>query len=179
MSTAKQVSALMSALYERDQERITELLAEGPVLDLFECAALGRTAELPREAELSKLAPDGFSALHLACFFAHAETARELTSRGADVDAVADNASHVQPLHSAAAARSAEVVTLLLEHGAPPDAAQHGGWTALHAAAMHGDVPMARTLLAHGADPDLAADDGHSARSLAADKPEWAALLEG
>ena len=179
MSAAKQVSALMSALYERDEARIGQLLTLGTVLDLHECAALGRTSELPEKTEISKLAADGFSALHLACFFGHAETARELIARGADVDVVADNASRVRPLHSAAAARSAEVVALLLEHGATPDATQHGGWTALHAAAMHGDVPMARALLSRGADPDLTAGDGQSARSLASDKPELKALLEG
>ncbi len=178
MSTDKQVSELMSALYQRDKARVDELLAEDPTLDLFECAALGRTAELPYVTEVSERAPDGFSALHLACFFAHAETARELIARGADVNAIADNPTRVQPLHSAAAGQSAEIVALLLDHGATPDARQHGGWTALHAAAMNGDVQMARALLKHGADPDLAADDGQTVRSLVEDKPELKALLD-
>ncbi len=177
MSTDKQVSELMSALYQRDRARVDELLAEDPTLDLFECAALGRTAELPDDAGVADRASDGFTALHLACFFAHAETARELIARGADVNAAADNPSRVQPLHSAAAGQSAEIVALLLDHGATPDARRHGGWTALHAAAMNGDAQMARVLLEHGADPDLATDDGQTVRSLAEDKPELKELL--
>ena len=177
MSDDKEVSELLSALYQRDQARVDSLLAEGPTLDLFECAALGRTAELPDHAEVSKRAADGFSALHLACFFGHTETARELIARGADVNAAADNLSGVRPLHSAAAGKSAEIVVLLLEHGATADARQHGGWTALHAAAMHGDTQMVRALLEHGADPDLAADDGKTGRSLAEDKPGLRELL--
>ena len=177
MSDDKQVSELMSAIYQRDQARVDELLAEAPTLDLFECAALGRTAELPDDAGVADRASDGFTALHLACFFAHAETARELIARGADVNAAADNPSRVQPLHSAAAGQSAEIVALLLDHGATPDARQHGGWTALHAAAMNDDVPMARALLEHAADPDLAADDGQTVRTMAEDKPELKELL--
>ena len=59
----------------------------------------------------------------------------------------------VQPLHAATAARNAEVVTLLLEAGADPDARQHGGWTPLAAARHAGQDAIADILLAHGADP--------------------------
>ena len=178
MNDDEQVSELMTALYQRDRARVDELLAEAPTLDLFECAALGRTAEFPDDFGVSDRASDGFTALHLACFFGHAETARELVARGADVNAAADNPSRVQPLHSAAAGQSAEIVALLLDRGATPDARQHGGWTALHAAAMNGDTQMARALLEHGADPDLAADDGQTVRSLAEDKPGLKELLD-
>ena len=179
MSTGKQVSELMNALYQRDGKRVDELLAEDPALDLFECAALGRTADLADAIDVSQRAADGFTALHLACFFAHPETTRELISRGADVNAVAENPTRVLPLHSAAAARSAEIVALLLTHGATVDVQQHGGWMALHAAAMHGDLAMAQALLRGGADPDLGADDGQTMRSLVEDKPELKALIAG
>ena len=178
MSTDKNVSELMSALYGRDRTRIDDLLAGNPSLDLFECAALGRTAELPEDARITALSSDGFTALHLASFFSHVEMARELIERGADVNATAANPSRVQPLHSAAAGQSTQIIALLLDHGARPDARQHGGWTALHAAAKSGDAEMARALLAHGADPESAADDGQTARSLAAGRPELMELFD-
>ena len=56
--------------------------------------------------------------------------------------AVANNPMQVTPLHSAAAARNLAIVRALLEHGAPVNARQQKGWTALHAAAQHGDKPM-------------------------------------
>ncbi|MFT7679371.1 MAG: ankyrin repeat protein [Planctomycetota bacterium] len=171
MSTAKHVSELMNALYQRDQSRIEELLAGDPELSSFERAALGRALDPPTSGALKDRSADGFSCLHLACFFGHVDSARTLITHGADVNAPADNPSQVQPLHSAAAARSVAIVSLLLEHGAQPNARQHGGWTALHAACMHADEPMVRTLLEHGADLDQAADDGQTARSMAADKP--------
>ena len=179
MSQDAQVSELMGALYRRDRDRVDELLAAGPSLDPFECAALGRTDELPADLDLGARSPDGFTLLHLACFFGHADTVRTLLERGADVEAQAANESSVRPLHSAAAAPSAEIVALLLEHGATPDARQNGGWTALHAAAMHGDEPMARALLQRGADPGLAADDGRTAITLAEGRTPLLELLQG
>ena len=55
------------------------------------------------------------------------------------------------PLHAAAAGKHADIVKLLIDHGASVNARQHGGWTALHAAAQNGDVAMAAILIAAGA----------------------------
>jgi len=154
------VSELMNALYQRQADEVDRLLAADPELDLFEAAALGRTERLAElAADVGARAPDGFSALHLACFFGQLEAARLLIERGAEVNLSADNPTQVFPLHSAAAGRSVEIVSLLLEHGAEANARQHGGWTALQAAVMHDDAAMAGILLDGGANPDQAADD--------------------
>ena len=155
MSDKPQVSDLLTALYHRD-----------------EAAALGRTERVAQllDAEpgtSGELAPDGFTALHLACFFGRADVATMLIERGAAVDAVAANSSRVQPLHSAAAARNEPIVASLLAAGADPDATQAGGWTALHAAAHHGDAAIAARLLGAGAARAPRSEDGKTPADLA------------
>ena len=63
----------------------------------------------------------------------------------------------------------AEIVRLLLAAGAPVDAPDEDGLTALAWAARTrwGNAEIAAALLAAGADPDRAAKDGQTPRSLA------------
>lgn len=57
------------------------------------------------------------------------------------------------PLIEAARYGDAELVIMLLNHGADPNARQPGsGTTALHHMAYRGDIETVKTLLAHGAD---------------------------
>ena len=169
------VSALMMTLYHRRSDMADLLLQSGLELDVFEAAALGRVKRVSQLIDadstlVNAWAPDGFSTVHLAAFFAQAETARLLITRGANVAAVAKNDMMVQPLHSAAAGGSVEVVTLLLDAGAPVNAKQQAGFTALQAAALSNMLDMARVLLDHGADPELCADDGKDAVAMALSK---------
>ena len=167
------VSVLLHAAYHRQADAARLLREASTGLDLFEAAAFG---DAPRLQELittdaesvRRVSGDGFTALHLAAFFARSEAARILLDAGADPAAEAGNPSRVTPLHSAAAARDAVLVELLLKRGAHADAVQHGGWTALHSAAKHGDTALVEALLAHGADPAQAADDGRLPADLAA-----------
>ena len=178
------VSAILRAQYRRRGRALSALLAAAHSLDLFEAAAVGRLA---RVAELTAANPaavharsaDGFTALHLACFFHHPATAALLVEAGADVRAVAVNPMKVTPLHSAVAVHAHEIAALLLDRGADPDAAQTGGFTPLHSAAHTGDLEMIDLLLAHGADPGKRTDDGRTALDFAqADNhPEAAARL--
>src|SRR5581483_8737948 len=80
---------------------------------------------------------------------------------------VARNAMQVTPLHSAAAAHSAEIVRLLVENGAPANSRQQGGWTALHEAAQIGDREMVKTLIEYGADRSVRSDDGRTPAQMA------------
>ncbi|HVF13954.1 MAG TPA: ankyrin repeat domain-containing protein [Acidimicrobiales bacterium] len=154
--SATGVSALLWARYRGQSEMVDALLAADPSLDVFDAAALGR---LPRLAELIDEDPgqanawsaDGFTPVGLAAFFGRPDAVKYLIGRGADVHAVARNPMRVQPLHAAAAARSAEAVRLILEAGADPDAQQQKGFTALMAARVHGDDEIIQLLLAHGA----------------------------
>ncbi len=169
----KGVSALMSALYRGRQDMVAVLLGVEPDLDVFEASALGNVPRLEQiiRSDPSKsnvFSADGFTPLHLACFFRQEGSARLLLNSGADPSAIAKNNMRVQPLHSAAAARQRHIAEMLLHAGASVNAKQHGGWTALHAAAQHGDVETAELLLEYGADPSLANDDGRAPADLAA-----------
>jgi uncharacterized protein len=166
------LSAIMIAMYHRQSQALELLLAAKPELNLFEAAAAGRTDRIAHllqtdPALASQYSPDGFTALHLASFFAHEPVATLLIEGGADVTAVAKNPMKVMPLHSAVTGRNLAIVRALLEHGAPVNARQQQGWTPLHAAAQSGDVAMIELLLQYGADPRLANDDATTAVELA------------
>jgi uncharacterized protein len=178
------VSLLMHSLY-RGRRDLAELIASNKKsLDIFEAAALGRPDRVKqclRDASaINARSKDGFTALHFACFFGQPEAARLLIESGAAVDAVAANPTQVMPLHSAASARNLEAARLLLEHRAPVNSRQQGGWVPIHAAAQNGDRPMVELLLKHHADPKLANDEGKTPAMVATEKghEEIAALLE-
>jgi len=164
-------SLILMALYTRKPEE-AERLATGAELNIWEAAALGRderVGELLREdRSLSNAwSPDGFTPVGLAAFFGHASTARILVDADADVGAVARNEMKVQPLHAAAAAKEIDIVRMLLDRGADPNARQQVGYTPLMECARGGRDDMVSLLLAHGADPTLRTDDGKSASDLA------------
>ncbi len=169
------VSALLHARYCNREELVDELLKANPELDIFEASALNkrnRTAELlsldPQQAKAYSL--DGYTALHLACFFGHPNLAEMLLRYGADPNARSRNAMSVMPLHSAAAACKQRSVEWLVEYGADVNATQQGGWTALHEAARQGNIEMAEYLLSKGADPNKKSGDGKVPADLANEK---------
>jgi ankyrin repeat protein len=178
------VSLLMHSLY-RGRRDLAELIAgKKKSLDIFEAASLARLDRLHQclgdPGAINSRSKDGFTALHFACFFGQADSARVLIESGAAVDAVSHNAMQVMPLHSAASARNLEAARLLLEHGAPVDARQQGGWVPIHAAAQNADRPMVELLLKHRADPKLANNEGKTAAMVAREKghEEIAAIVE-
>ena len=160
------LTPLMSALYLGKGDVVDALLTREPELDIYEAAALGRVADLRRLVGRSKRrastpSTDGFTPLHLACFFGQTEAAEFLLDRGADIEARSRNVrlSGVTPLHSAVAGAQTGVALLLLERGADPNATQPGGWTPLHQAAAIGDLELCKALLAAGAARAAMADD--------------------
>jgi ankyrin repeat protein len=159
------------AAYHGRPDIVEALLRPAPTMDLVEASTVGRSERvaelLASGADPAARSPDGFTPLHLAAFFGHAETARLLISAGAPVDAVSANPLAVHPLNSAAAGRHADVVAVLLQAGADPDASDASGFRPLHAAAQNGDLDSVTLLLEAGADPGIAAADGSTAADLA------------
>ncbi len=165
---------LMIAQYHRRSDLVELLAAASGELGLFDAAAVGRAARVAELLDgdrslIEARSADGFTALHYAAYFGHADTARLLLASGAVVAAVADNPMQVQPLHAAVSNRHRDVARLLVEAGAPVDARQQEGWSPLQGAVHNGDVEMTRLLLAAGADPKQHNDAGKSAIGLAAD----------
>ena len=166
------VSALMQARYEGRREIVDLLRPAAGALDVFEAATLGDLSRLSvllaNDPGLAQaFSGDGFTALHLAAFFAQPDAAAELLRSGADPNAVAKNAMKVAVINSAAASGRADLVKMVLGAGGDPNARQMAGYTALHAAAAHDNVEMAQALLDAGANPALLSDDNQTAADKA------------
>jgi uncharacterized protein len=176
---SSEVSPLLQAVYRGDKKKVAQLLAGRRDLDIFEASATGDIdrvrALLDKDPALaSAYASDGFHPLGLAAFFRQPEVVRLLLERGADVAAPARNPLAVTALHSAVANDSGpvqmEIVTLLLDAGAPVNATHQGGGRPLHTAAFTGDTEVARLLLARGADTSLRTDEGKTPADIARER---------
>jgi ankyrin repeat protein len=166
------VSAVMFAVYHGKLDVARLFVDRGKRLMFHEACALGETAVVERMLDqdpslLHSRSPDGFPAAGLPIFFRHPELARKLIERGADVNAHAENAQRVAPVHAAAAVCDHETMRLLLAKGANPNARQQMDYTPMHGAASRGDVEMARILLAAGAEPLPRASDGATPADVA------------
>jgi uncharacterized protein len=168
-------SPVLIAQYHKKRDLVAVLLAAGPELDLFDAASVGRTERVAQLLDadpslVNAYSRDGFFPLGLAAFFGHPETVRLLLARGADVAQVARNPMRIQAIHAAVAGRSRDAIHFVVEAGAPINAQQHQGWTALHEAVHQENVELTRYLMAHGADPKVQNDAGKSSIGLAADQ---------
>lgn len=180
------VTPLLLAVYLGKPELARLLVERGAPVSFAEACALG---DEPRAKEMLAADPDvlqsrtadGFPALGVAIFFGHGALARWLIDQGADVNAAAENAARVAPLHAAAAVRDRETLRLLLDRGADPNARQQSDYTPLHGAASRGDVEIAKLLLAHGAQSDARATDGMTPADVARKygQNEFAEWMEG
>jgi uncharacterized protein len=169
----------MNELYEavraKDSARVQALVDADPSLAIFAAAMQGDSTHVEQllaanRSLISVISPDGWTPLHLAAFFGAADAARALLNKGASPASRSTNAMQNLPLHAAAAGRHADLVKLLIEHGSPVDARQHGGWTSLHAAAQNGDAAMAEILISAGADVSARAENHQCALDLALTK---------
>jgi ankyrin repeat protein len=178
-------SAFLLAKYYRHEPIAAYLLTLHPKLDLFSACAAGRTSEVLERIDhdaalLEAHSRDGWTPLHLAAFFGHAELAKGLLNRGAKLDERSTNQMQNTALHAAAAGGRIELIRLLLENGADANARQHGGWTALHTAAQTGNREMLELLLAHRAHVHARADNNQTPLDMALiyGRQEIADLLE-
>ena len=173
------ITPLLLAIYYGKKDVAQLLVDRGAPLSFAEACAFGDTdrAQKMLAADpklLHSRTADGYPAAGIAIFFGHGALARWLIEEGADVNAYAENANRVAPVHAAAAARDRETMRLLLERGADPNARQVMDYTALHEAAGRGDIEMAKLLLAHGADRDSRSSDGKKASDVARDRGQSA-----
>lgn len=168
-------SPLTAALYHGKQAAVEALLDSGVSVSIHEAAALGDVDTIAYMLDLeqrliSEYSFDGWTPLHLACFFGGYEAVELLTERGADVNARSQNGMANMPIHAAAAGKRTAIVQLLLDKGADPNVQQQGGWTPTQQAVNNFDRGMTELLLNNGADPHLVQGTGQTAFSIAEDK---------
>ncbi|MFD2369173.1 ankyrin repeat domain-containing protein [Brevibacillus sp. GCM10020057] len=132
------------------------------IRELFQAAQAG---DAPKLQELLSAQPalanqeneEGLTPLGYAAHFGRKEAVEVLLDCGADVQALSHSKISYIPsntaLHAAIAGEGdVEVIRLLLERGADPNAFDSNGHTCLHAAAFHDEhIEIIRLLLAHGA----------------------------
>jgi ankyrin repeat protein len=170
---------------------------------LMYAARQGQAASIPAlaaaGADLNAVDPEGSTALLIAIINAHYDAAAALVKVGADPNIgdasgmaalyAAVDMKHLAPFVNRPSPRAsglltaADLVTVLLDHGADPNAAlrapllmrQHNGGdpslglgaTPLMRAAKAADVELMRTLLDRGADPSRAMPNGNTALLVA------------
>jgi ankyrin repeat protein len=168
-------SVMLLAAYYGHAELAEVLVQHGAKPDVFEASALGdletvRKLVTANPAAVNSFAADGFYPLGLAAFFGYRAIVEFLLKNGADVKAAARNAQKVTAMHAGATRGDAEIVKMLLEAGADPNAQQERGFVPLHSAAANGNFPVVQLLLQHGARADAKADDGKTPADMAADR---------
>jgi ankyrin repeat protein len=111
--------------------------------------------------------------LYCACMYGHRELAELLIKKGADVNSKAwDSAPSLEAVWNLSSSREPDlldILKLLLDNGADPNAKDRWDWSLLHY--TYTDVDVTRLLLDKGANPN-AIENGGGLRSLhlAADK---------
>jgi uncharacterized protein len=168
-------SVMLLAAYYGHAELAEVLVRHGAKPDVFEASALGDLETLRKlvtanPSAVNSFAADGFYPLGLAAFFGHRPMVEFLLKNGADVKTAARNAQKVTALHGAVARRDVEIVKMLLEAGADPNARQERGFAPLHDTAANGNAALVELLLKHGARADAKTDDGKTAGDMAAER---------
>ena len=184
---ANGTTALLLSYYYGKAEIANALLTRQPDLNIYEAATVGDATRIrqlaAKDASLvNTVAGDGFYPLGLAAFFKRPDAVRALLELGAQVTPASRNGGFTA-LHSAVAddegAATKDIVRMLLDAGADPNARSASGGTPLHTAAFTGNIPVIQMLLASGADTNATDDTGHTPLDVARDRhhSEAAALL--
>jgi ankyrin repeat protein len=177
-------SALLQAAYYGSKDAVGALRRACPEISPFEAAAVGDLAAVEKAvaadpAAISAYSHDGWTLLHLAAFFGHADMVDYLLGFQPDLTGPSKNPMNVNPLQSALANGHQGIALKLIDGGAPINEPE-GGWTPLHYAAYNNLSEIAQILLERGADPQAKTAEGKTPLDFAREKgnSEVASLLE-
>ncbi len=166
------ISGLMLIAYHRLAAVMPRAQQLASKMGFYESIAYGQLENVKETITqqaglLNQAAPDGFSPLCLAAYFAQFEVAKWLTEQGAVVNQAATNPSQVAPIHAAVAANHVELVKWLIEQGADVNLPQTQGVTPLHSAAHRGNLAIVKALVEAGANVQAKMDSGETALQFA------------
>ena len=145
-------TALMWAAAQRHAEVIDTLIAHGADPHARSDVWTQWMGVPPHSRHRKEFPHGGNTALRFAVRAGNLESARRLIAAGADVNDA--DAWGVSATTLAAHGGHTDLVELLLDRGADPNAAE-AGFAALHEAVMWNDLRAARALLDAGADPSV------------------------
>ncbi len=161
-------TALMFAEEGRHREIISLLRSHGaktsrpePPVQVTEPVQEGQPAPKPKTQPMSD-----YDFLKL-CKSGDAVKVQEAITNGADVNA-RNNYDGLTALMWAARHGHADVVEVLMKHGADVNAKNNDGWTALMHSALNDEAEAAEVLLAHGANVNVKDNNGTTALMSAA-----------
>ncbi len=133
-------------------------------VSIFDIARTGTLEQLKSAVKkdansINKTSKEGYSPLTLACYYGNNEVAKYLIKNVKDVNS---KSGYGTPLMAATVKRNVELVKLLLEYKANPNAVDQNGSTALHFSVIFSYEEIIKLLMAAKADITLKDNRGNS-----------------
>ena len=158
------VSAILLALYYGHQDIAQAIAAKKGGLDIFEASVLGKLERLKSLIEqdsalVETYSPDGFTPVALAAYLGQKSVTEYLIEKGANVNAIAKNATGFTALTGAVANNHVEISKILVKRGANVNHRYEGGVSPLMEACLNGNLELVNFLLENGADPSAKTKD--------------------
>src|SRR5713101_5626145 len=169
------VSAILLALYHGRQDIAQTVAAKKHELDIFEASVLGNLEQVKNLVDhnpsiANSYSPDGFTPVALAAYLGQKDVTEYLILKGADVNAIAKNATGFTALTGAIANNHAEISKILVKKGADVNHRYEGGVSPLMEASLNGNLELVKFLLENGADPNAKTRDEKTPMSFAKEK---------
>lgn len=187
------LSLVLNKSSVKQNEQITLVLAQDPVISAKDLAGLGRCEDLSAALAddpdaVNRSDPDGMSPLTMALMRAHradnGACVDLLLESGADP--ALDNYQKLPLSRVAVMSRGTEMLEKLLPLGLDPNKVDEEGQNALHWATYYGKLDQVQLLLAHGMSPTVKNFEGKTAIDIAREKiehtqnppPEYRKMIE-
>src|SRR5712691_4499499 len=169
------VSVILLALYYGRQDIARAIAAKKGGLDIFEASVLGKLEQVKNLIEQDRAlvdtySPDGFTPVALAAYLGQKSVTEYLIEKGANVNAMAKNATGFTALTGAVANNHVDISKILVKRGANVNHRYEGGVSPLMEACLNGNLELVNFLLENGADPSAKTEDEKSPLTFAEEK---------